>query len=74
MIYGSDSSSGQKENLMKVNTLFPSKTSEKGEVKGGIVLVKLKEIYCVLGFPSEEELIIKNFYFNNKNIINNINN
>ena len=28
---------------MKVNTLFPSKTSEKGEVKGGIILVKLKE-------------------------------
>ena len=43
MVYGSDSSEGQKENLMKVNTLFPSKTSEKGEVKGGIVLVKLKE-------------------------------
>ena len=43
MIYGSDSSKAQKGNLMKVNTLFPSKTSEEGEVKGGIVLVKLKE-------------------------------
>ena len=43
MVYGSDSSNAQKENLMKVNTLFPSKSSEKGEVKGGIVLVKLKE-------------------------------
>ena len=43
MVYGSDSSSGQKENLMKVNTLFPSKTSETGEVKGGVVLVKLNE-------------------------------
>ena len=43
MVYGSDSSNGQKENLMKVNTLFPSKTSAKGEVKGGIVLVKLRE-------------------------------
>ena len=43
MIYGSDSSKEQKGNLMKVNTLFPSKTSEKGEVKGGVVLVKLKE-------------------------------
>ena len=43
MVYGSDSSNRQKENLMKVNTLFPSKTSEKGEVKGGVVLVKLKE-------------------------------
>ena len=43
MVYGSDSSNRQKENLMKVNTLFPSKTSEKGEVKGGVVLVKLNE-------------------------------
>ena len=43
MIYGSDSSKQQKENLMKVNTLFPSKSSDTGEVKGGIILVKLKE-------------------------------
>ena len=43
MIYGSDSLNAQKGDLMKVNTLFPSKTSEKGEVKGGIVLIKLKE-------------------------------
>ena len=43
MIYGSDSLNAQKGNFMKVNTLFPSKASEKGEVKGGIVLVKLKE-------------------------------
>ena len=43
MVYGSDTSNNQKDNLMKVNTLFPSKTSEEGEVKGGIILVKLKE-------------------------------
>ena len=43
MVYGSDSSKGNKENLMKVNTLFPSKASETGEVKGGIVLVKLSQ-------------------------------
>ena len=43
MVYGSDSTNNKKENLMKVNTLFPSKTSEEGEVKGGVVLVKLKE-------------------------------
>ena len=42
MVYGSDTANKQKENLMKVNTLFPSKTSEEGEVKGGVVLVKLK--------------------------------
>ena len=38
MVYGSDSLNGQKGNLIKVNTLFPSKTSEKGEVKGGMFL------------------------------------
>jgi Ca-activated chloride channel family protein len=43
MVYGSDSSNGNKGNLMKINTLFPSKSSEKGEVKGGIVLVKLSK-------------------------------
>lgn len=43
MIYGSDSANRNKENLMNINTLFPSKTSEEGEVKGGVVLVKLNE-------------------------------
>ena len=43
MVYGTDTSKEQKENLMKVNTLFPSKSSETGEVKGGIILVKLKK-------------------------------
>jgi Ca-activated chloride channel family protein len=43
MVYGTDTSKEQKGNLMKVNTLFPSKSSETGEVKGGVILVKLKE-------------------------------
>ena len=40
-VYGSDTKESSKGNIMKVNTLFPSK-SEGGEVKGGIVLIKLK--------------------------------
>ncbi len=40
-IYGSDTANAKTGNIMNVNTLFPSK-SEGGEVKGGIVLVKLK--------------------------------
>jgi Ca-activated chloride channel family protein len=40
-VYGSDTKDKLKGNIMHVNTLFPSK-SEGGEVKGGIVLVKLK--------------------------------
>ena len=43
MVYGSDSPNKQEGNIMKVNTLFPSKSSEEGEVKGGIILIKLKE-------------------------------
>ena len=43
MVYGSDSAKGNKGNLMKINTLFPSKTSEKGEMKGGVVLVNLSK-------------------------------
>jgi len=42
MVYGTDSPNKQKGNIMKVNTLFPSKSSEEGEVKGGIILIKLK--------------------------------
>ena len=40
-VYGSDTANKENGNLMKVNTLFPSKTTSEGEVKGGIVLLKL---------------------------------
>lgn len=42
-IYGTDSLDAEKGNILHVNTLFPSKTNEDGEVKGGIVLLKLKK-------------------------------
>ena len=40
-VYGSDTANKETGNLMRVNTLFPSKTTEVGEVKGGIILLKL---------------------------------
>ena len=40
-IYGSDKANKENGNIMKVNTLFPSKTTSSGEVKGGIILLKL---------------------------------
>lgn len=43
-VYGSDTDDFSSGNIMKVNTLFPSKTSSEGEVKGGVVLLKLKKI------------------------------
>ncbi len=42
-IYGSDTANKENGNIMKVNTLFPSKTTSEGEVKGGIILLKLKK-------------------------------
>ncbi len=42
-VYGSPEADEATGELMKVNTLFPSKT-EEGAVKGGVVLVKLKKL------------------------------
>lgn len=43
-IYGTDSKSSEDGNIMHVNTLFPSASNEEGEVKGGIILLKLKKL------------------------------
>ena len=40
-VYGSDTVNKETGNIMNVNTLFPSKTTSTGEVKGGVVLLKL---------------------------------
>lgn len=42
-VYGSPEADEATGEIMKVNTLFPSK-AEEGEVRGGIILIKLKEI------------------------------
>jgi Ca-activated chloride channel family protein len=42
-VYGSPEADEATGEIMKVNTLFPSK-SEEGEVKGGIILIKLDQI------------------------------
>ncbi|MFB3765474.1 MAG: VWA domain-containing protein [Methanotrichaceae archaeon] len=42
-VYGSPEADEATGELMKVNTLFPSRT-EEGAVKGGVVLVKLKKL------------------------------
>ena len=43
-VYGTDSKDKDSGNIMKVNTLFPSKTTSDGEVKGGVVLLKLRKL------------------------------
>ena len=42
-VYGSDTTNIENGNIMKVNTLFPSKTTSEGEIKGGIILLKLRK-------------------------------
>lgn len=44
-IYGTDDIDSENSNtIMHVNTLFPSNSTDNGEVKGGIILIKLKKI------------------------------
>ncbi len=43
-IYGTDAADKSSGNIMYVNTLFPSASNEDGEVKGGIILLKLNKI------------------------------
>lgn len=43
-VYGSDSVNKQSGNIMQVNTLFPSSSNDDGDVKGGIIVLKLKKI------------------------------
>lgn len=42
-VYGSDTVNKANGNIMNVNTLFPSKTTNEGEVKGGVILLKLNK-------------------------------
>ena len=43
-IYGTDDINSENSNtVMHVNTLFPSKSNNDGEVKGGVILLKLKK-------------------------------
>lgn len=42
-VYGSDTVDKQNGSIMNVNTLFPSKSVD-GEVKGGVVLLKLEKV------------------------------
>lgn len=42
-IYGTDSADKSTGNIVHVNTLFPSSTNSEGDVKGGIIVLKLKK-------------------------------
>lgn len=42
-VYGSDKEDALNGNIMEINTLFPSPTTDNGETKGGITILKLKK-------------------------------
>lgn len=43
-VYGSDSVDKSTGNIMHINTLFPSSSNDEGNVKGGIIVLKLRKI------------------------------
>ncbi|HSD57269.1 MAG TPA: VWA domain-containing protein [Methanotrichaceae archaeon] len=59
-VYGSPEADQATGEIMKVNTLFPSKT-EEGQVKGGMVLIKLRKL-SPEGISSEGSMKLKVSY------------
>lgn len=43
-VYGTDCKDKTSGTVMKVNTLFPSRSNSSGETKGGVILLKLKPL------------------------------
>ena len=43
-VYGTDTRDKSSGTIMKVNTLFPSSSNSEGEVKGGVILLKVKPV------------------------------
>ena len=62
MVYGSPEADEATGELMKVNTLFPSK-KEEGETKGGLILLKLKKL------SPDGQLVLKVTYEDRKGVI-----
>lgn len=52
-VYGTDTKNKSTGTIMKVNTLFPSSSNSEGEVKGGVVLLKLKPRMYTTSYTSK---------------------
>jgi Ca-activated chloride channel homolog len=57
-VFGSPEADASTGSLMKINTLFASKSDESGAVKGGLVLLKLKKVYS----SSEDKVYLRTSY------------
>ena len=52
-VYGTDTKAKSTGTIMKVNTLFPSSSNADGEVKGGVVLLRLSPRMFTTQYPNE---------------------
>lgn len=64
-VYGSDTVNKSNGSIMHINTLFPSASNESGEVKGGIVILKLKKK------GNGNSLVLETTYKNAEKVVDN---
>lgn len=55
-VYGSDTKDNSSNTIMKVNTLFPSSSNAEGEVKGGVILLKLSPLMYTAEYTGPRDL------------------
>ena len=58
-VYGTDTKVKTNGTIMKVNTLFPSSSNSDGEVKGGVILLKLTPRMFTTQYPNEQAMYTK---------------
>ncbi|MBR4261197.1 MAG: hypothetical protein IKQ33_04530, partial [Clostridia bacterium] len=58
-VYGTDTKTKTTGTIMKVNTLFPSSSNSEGEVKGGVILIKLSPRMFTTEYPNEQAMYTK---------------
>jgi len=67
-VYGSDNIDIENGEIMKIKTLFPSPPNDDGDIKGGIILIKLKQqniqknlpYFCEVSFEDKWGKIVTN--------------
>ena len=65
-VYGSPEANEATGEIMKINTLFPSKT-EDGQTKGGVVLLKLNKMEAKAGEESENSKLTLKVSYEDRN-------
>ena len=58
-VYGTDTKTKTTGTIMKVNTLFPASSNSEGEVKGGVILIKLSPRMFTTEYPNEQAMYTK---------------